>query len=185
MNLNSNVVWTLGIFSDRPQSAGGGYAPSASSGPPGSLGKADPAQRSMLPAGTVEAEVMLAACRFVGAVEPDADGPPRSVGLSALCQAQLDDGRRETVPADRGWPTNQLFSATPVAQIEETARMGVGPDERLPVQSPEHAVRGYWLPVHEILSGQHVMVPFDELPRLPHGVVLGLRLREMLFAAGV
>lgn len=106
MNLNSNVVWTLGIFSDRPQSAGGGHPPSASNGPPGSFGKADPSQRSMLPAGTVEAEVMLAACRFVGAVELDADGPPRSVVLSALCQAQLDDGRRATVPDDRGWPTS-------------------------------------------------------------------------------
>lgn len=143
MNLNSNVVWTLGIFSDRPQSAGGGYAPSASSGPHGSFGKADPAQRIMLPAGTVEAEAMLAACRFVGAVELDADGPPRSVGLSALRQAQLDDGRRATVPDDRGWSTNQLFSATPVAQIEETARMGVGPNERLSGQSPEHPVGGY------------------------------------------
>ncbi|MGX1751044.1 hypothetical protein [Glutamicibacter protophormiae] len=78
-----------------------------------------------------------------------------------------------------------MFSATPVAQIEKTARMGVGPDERLSGQSPEHAVRGYWLPAREILSGQHVMVPFDELQRLPHGVVLGLRLRVMLSAAGV
>ena len=45
--------------------------------------------------------------------------------------------------------------------------MGVGPDERLSGQSPEQAVGGYWLPVREILSGQHVMVPFDELSASP------------------
>ncbi len=70
------------------------------------------------------------------AVAPLGLGPspddPRSMSLSTLHLAVLDDGRRLTLLDDRGWAVHappDIWRRTTVEEIEETTRMVVGPDE--------------------------------------------------------
>ena len=57
------------------------------------------------------------------------DRDARGLSVSALHQAVLDDGRRVVLLDDRGGTSSKGAAAAPVADIEETARVVVGPDE--------------------------------------------------------
>jgi hypothetical protein len=121
-------------------------------------------------------------------------GDARQLSVSARHEAELPDGRRVLLLDDRGWTssTHTAFQAggaestreqqldtwatTSVEEIEQTARMVVGPDEPLEGSSQEDAKQGHWAYLSDVLRQHGVVVDARELRRLPHDVVLSERL---------
>ncbi|WP_129840272.1 hypothetical protein [Streptomyces sp. RFCAC02] len=120
----------------------------------------------------------------------DLDGPTaadaREVSLSARLEAVLADGRRVVLLADRGWGST-LHGGEPgstghltAEDIEDTARMVVGPDEPVGGGTPESAAAAHWAALAARLGQQGVAVTPGDLERLPHDVVFGAHLRAWL-----
>jgi len=63
-----------------------------------------------------------------------------------------------------------------VEDIEETARVVVGPDEPPEGYSQEEAEADHWAHLADVLRQQGVVVDALELKQLPHDVVLSERL---------
>jgi hypothetical protein len=120
---------------------------------------------------------------------------PRQMSVSALHEAVLEDGRRVLLLDDRGWTSAALtaswgevpdgesrrdqldtWALTSVEDIEETARVVVGPDEPPDGYSQEEAETDHWAYLADVLRKQGVVVDALELKRLPHDVVLSERL---------
>lgn len=103
------------------------------------------------------------------------------MGFSALHLAVLDDGRRLTLLDDRGWGSHGppgIWSYTSVEEIEQEARMVVGPDEDDPEMGAE-----YWTHLADLLREQGVLVDAGQLRRLPHDVELSDQVRARIAAA--
>jgi hypothetical protein len=102
------------------------------------------------------------------------------MSVSARHEAELVDGRRVLLLDDRGWSSSanvpDFWAVTSVKDIEETARMVVGPDEPYDGRSQEDMEADHWAFLSEILRRQGVVVDAQELKRLPHDVVLSERL---------
>jgi hypothetical protein len=91
---------------------------------------------------------------------------------------------------DRGWTASALrassvgevpdqpdiWAVTSVEEIEETARVVVGPDEPAEGRSQEDAEADHWSYLADVLRQQGVVVDALELKRVPHDVVLSERL---------
>ena len=124
-------------------------------------------------------------------------GDTRQMNVSARHEAVLLDGRRVLLLDDRGWsssaltafqagdasdrdPTREqqpdIWAMTSVEDIEQTARMVVGPDEPTDGFSPEDAEQGHWAYLSDVLRQHGVVVDALDLRRLPHDVVLSERL---------
>lgn len=128
---------------------------------------------------------------FVTFVDLD-DGPADACGasVSARQRAVLGDGREVVVLDDRGWTwiTQSLCSAEVVdpwtdatrKDIEETARVVVGPEEPFGGRSAQDMADDHWRSIAERLHEQGVDVSADELPGLPHKVMLSERLSERI-----
>ena len=111
----------------------------------------------------------------------EADDPDRPhVSVRARQEAVLTDGRRVLLLDDRGWSSNQRWAALSVEDAEETARVVVGPDEPPEGRSREEEEAGHWSHLAAILRGHRVAVGVEELRALPHDVVLGERLLELV-----
>jgi hypothetical protein len=65
---------------------------------------------------------------------------------------------------------------TSVEEIEQTARVVVGPDEPFEGSSQEDAEQGHWAYLSDVLRQHGVVVDALDLRRLPHDVVLSERL---------
>jgi hypothetical protein len=125
-------------------------------------------------------------------------GDTRQMAFSARHEAVLLDGRRVLLLDDRGWSFSSLITAfqaedasdrdstreqqpdswamTSVEDIEQTARMVVGPDEPTDGYSQEDAEQGHWAYLTDVLGQHGVVVDALDLRRLPHDVVLSERL---------
>ena len=123
-------------------------------------------------------------------------GDTRQMSFSARHEALLLDGRRVLLLDDRGWTWSSLitvqagashrdstreqqpdfWATTSVEDIEETARMVVGPDEPTDGYSQEDAEHGHWAYLSDVLRQLGVVVDALDLRRLPHDVVLSERL---------
>jgi hypothetical protein len=124
-------------------------------------------------------------------------GDTRQMNVSARHEAVLLDGRRVLLLDDRGWsssaltafqagdasdrdPTREqqpdIWAMTSVEDIEQTARMVVGPDEPTDGFSQEDAEQGHWAYLSDVLRQHGVVVDALDLRRLPHDVVLSERL---------
>jgi hypothetical protein len=126
----------------------------------------------------------------------DGDGDTRQMTVSARHEAVLLDGRRVLLLDDRGWVSTSLtafpagasdrdsrreqqpdiWAITSVEDIEQTARMVVGPDEPSDGSSQEDAELGHWAYLSDVLRQHGVVVDALDLRRLPHDVVLSDRL---------
>ncbi|GAA5139861.1 hypothetical protein [Pseudonocardia adelaidensis] len=102
------------------------------------------------------------------------------VSVRARHDAVLTDGRRLLLLDDRGWASSATWTATSVAEVEETARMVVGPDEPAEGRTWKESQAGHWAYLARRLHGHGVRVDPGELRRLPHDVVLGDRLRARI-----
>lgn len=124
------------------------------------------------------------------AVAPLGLGPspndPRSMSLSTLHLAVLDDGRRLTLLDDRGWAVHgppDIWRRTTVEEIEETTRMVVGPDELFGRHSQTEMEAEHWADLVGTLRQQGVLTDAGRLSRLPHDVELAEQLRTRLTGA--
>lgn len=140
---------------------------------------------------------MSAVTRLVTFVDlAEGVGDTRQMAFSARHEAVLLDGRRVLLLDDRGWTWSSLiavqagasdrdstreqqpdiWATTSVEDIEQTARMVVGPDEPTDGYSQEDAEQGHWAYLSDVLGQHGVVVDALDLRRLPHDVVLSERL---------
>jgi hypothetical protein len=115
------------------------------------------------------------------------------LSVSARLEAALDDGRRVRLLDDRGWTESirgagpggpDIWAVASMADIEETARTVVGPDEPAEGMTREEMARGHWAHLAGLLRAHGAAADEAELSRLPHEVVLGRRLLARLGAGG-
>jgi hypothetical protein len=114
-------------------------------------------------------------------VDVDDGGDARQISMSARHEAVLADGRRVLLLDDRGWSSSlsrfpDIGAVRSVEDIEETARVVVGPDEPFDGRSQEDMEADHWAHLRGILRQQGVVADAVELRRLPHEVVLSERL---------
>jgi hypothetical protein len=140
---------------------------------------------------------MPAVARLVTLVDVNDDvADPRSMSVSVRHEAALVDGRRlllldgrgwsaslrrcqlEDVPEGDSWPEDvpDIWAVASVEEIEQTARVVVGPDEPFDGHSQEEMEADHWAHLAEVLRKQGVAVDASELQRLPHDVVRSERL---------
>lgn len=108
---------------------------------------------------------------------------PRSMSVSALHLAVLDDGTRRVLLDDRGWTTqgpDDLWQHTTVEEIAETAVTVVGPDEPDEDLTADDMAQAHWEYLAEHLRTQGVAARAAELSRLQHDVELSQRMRARL-----
>jgi hypothetical protein len=98
------------------------------------------------------------------------------VTVAARLEAVLADGRRLLLLDDRGWSSNQPWTAASIDEIEETARTVVGPDEPPPGRTREEEAAEHWNGLARVLQRYRVPIDARELRNLPFDVVLGDRL---------
>lgn len=101
------------------------------------------------------------------------------MSVSARHEAVLTNGGRVLLLADRGWSASgppNIWAATSVEEIADTARMVVGPDEAFDGHSQEDMEADHWASLAAVLRRQGVETDALELGRLPHDVVLGEQL---------
>lgn len=113
----------------------------------------------------------------------------RDMSVSARLEAVLGDGRRVVLLDGRGWTSSlrglgaddmDVWATSSEAEIAETARTVVGPDEAYGGRSQSEMDAGHWTTLAETLRVQGVDASADDLRRLPHDVVLSDRLRARL-----
>jgi hypothetical protein len=134
--------------------------------------------------------------RLVTLVDVDDDASDaRQMSVAARHEAALAGGRRVLLLDDRGWSSSALratwrevpdvdsprdqpdiWALTSVEEIEETARVVVGPDEPPEGYSQEHMEATHWAYLADVLRKQGVVVDPLELKRLPHEVVISEQL---------
>jgi hypothetical protein len=121
----------------------------------------------------------------------------RQMAVSARHEAVLADGRRVLLLDDRGWTCSlrtafragdasdrdfrreqqqDIWALTSVEDIEQTARMVVGPDEPFDGSSQEDAEQDHWNYLSGVLRQHGVVVDPLDLKRLAHDVVPSGRL---------
>ena len=127
---------------------------------------------------------MRSVTHLVTVVELD-DGTngPRSMSVSALHLAVLDDGTRRILLDDRGWSEggpDGLWERMTTEEITDTALTVVGPDEPDGDLTADQVTQAHWESLAERLRAQGVAVDGAELRRIPHEVELGQRLRARL-----
>ncbi len=118
------------------------------------------------------------------------------ISVSARHEAELVNGRRVLLLDDRGWTSSLghlrvdgirdgdssrgnasgIWATTSVQEIEDTARVVVGPDEPFDDLTQEDTEANHWAYLVGVLRQQGVVVDARELRRLPHDVVLTARL---------
>jgi hypothetical protein len=118
--------------------------------------------------------------RFVSYV--DAADQDRAQGVSAAVRfgAELDDGEFVVLLDDRGWASSGAWSQVSLAEVDETTRVVVGPDEPRDHETWEEAEAGHWGHLREILAEQGVDIGVADLRSVPHDVVPSTRLLERI-----
>ena len=110
----------------------------------------------------------------------------RTISVSARHEAVLDDGSRLLLLDDRGWTqalrgpgangVDDLWALTSEADIAETTRVVVGPDEPYGGRSQDDMETDHWNALADTLRTRGVVIDGSELRQLPHDVVLSDRL---------
>jgi hypothetical protein len=119
-------------------------------------------------------------------VVDDAVAAPRRLSLSASHEAVLSNGDRVLLLDDRGWSVSgppDVWSSMSADEIENTARVVVGPDEAFDGYSQEDMEASHWAFLAAVLRRQGADVEWSTLRELPHDVVLGERLLARLSAS--
>jgi hypothetical protein len=122
----------------------------------------------------------LTVVRLLTTADVDNRPPGSGVSVQARHEAVLADGRRVLLLDDRGWSSSGGWATTSAADVEETARVVVGPDEPVQGHTREDAEADHWAYLARILRRHGVRADAEDLARLPHDVVLGDRLRARI-----
>jgi hypothetical protein len=127
---------------------------------------------------------MNAVERLLTTADVDERARDGHVSVLARHEAVLTDGRRLLLLDDRGWGSTQRWSAASAEDVEETARVVVGPDEPSESRTREEEQTGHWAHLARILEEEHgVAVDARAMRCLPHDVVLTRRLLALLGGA--
>jgi len=118
--------------------------------------------------------------RLVSYVDARNEINPEKVSLSVRCEAELDEGEFVVLLDDRGWSSSGTWSQVSLADIEETTRVVVGPDEPRDDETTEEADSSYWDYIREVLAEQGVEIDIASLRSLPHDVLPSTRLLEQM-----
>lgn len=133
---------------------------------------------SVLP--TVKGLTMSPIIRLVSFADSDNATTGETEEVSVRHEAELDNGKLVLLLDNRGWSSIGRWSDARRRDIEETARVVVGPDEPYGEQSVEVATTGHWAFIQEILAVQGIEVEVSELRKMRHDVVLSKRLQDRL-----
>ena len=128
-----------------------------------------------------------AVARFITFTDVAGDvGDVAQASVLARHEAQLTDGRRVVIFSDRGWSWSvhstesdvyhDPWSSTSRQDIEDTARVVVGPDEPFDDHSQDDMEAEHWAHVARVPQQHGVSVTAHELTKMPHDVVLSERL---------
>jgi hypothetical protein len=130
---------------------------------------------------------MVAVARFV--TFADVGGDVTDIAQASVLtrhEAVLTDGRRVVIVDDRGWSwsvhggqgdvVHDPWSSTSLEDIEDTARVVVGPDEPCDGRSHDDMEADHRAYIAGLLQQQGVGVTAHDLKSLPHDVVLSERL---------
>ncbi|MFC4241841.1 hypothetical protein ACFOYW_00530 [Gryllotalpicola reticulitermitis] len=120
--------------------------------------------------------------RLVTFAELDPRWTPAHVSVAARLELELDDGRRVLLLDDRGWSSSLPaagWAGVPIAEIEATARMVVGPDAAYDGWTAEQIADGHWATIARLAASRGAAITGDELRGLRHDVVIGPRLRAL------
>jgi hypothetical protein len=98
----------------------------------------------------------------------------------AHLHALLATGGRFVLLDDRGWGSGAAIAGASQREVENTARMVVGPDGPGPGETPEQMESLYWLSLERKLRDAGINIGADKLQRLPHDVEISKRLRSLL-----
>ncbi|GAA4877044.1 hypothetical protein [Saccharopolyspora cebuensis] len=118
---------------------------------------------------------MSAVARLVTFVEADDQGDGTTISVSARHVAELVDGSRVVLLDDRGWAESGGWTTASAAQMRETARVVVGPDEPPDGRSYDAEAAAHWADLRRVAQRHGIVVDAAELARLPHDVVLSDR----------
>jgi hypothetical protein len=92
----------------------------------------------------------------------------------------LSSGERRVLFDDRGWSSSAEIAQAGLRQIEDTARMVVGPDGPGAGETDEQMQAWYWERMEHKLRDAGISAEAGELKALPHDVEIGERLRHRL-----
>ncbi|MHA7178179.1 hypothetical protein ACX80D_16165 [Arthrobacter sp. Sr24] len=115
---------------------------------------------------------MTSVVRLVSVVDINEGSNPLMVSVSVTHMAELDNGQSLLLLDDRGWNSNQPWTASDAAEIQETARTVVGPDEPYGDQTIDDAVAAYWDYIRRILAEEGIKTSSANLMTIKHDVVL-------------
>jgi hypothetical protein len=96
----------------------------------------------------------------------------------------LSTGERRMLFDDRGWNGSAEIAQEGLLQIEDTARMVVGPDGPGPGEIDEQMEARYWEWIGHKLRDAGINAEAGELRALAHEVEIGERLRHQLATRG-
>jgi hypothetical protein len=108
------------------------------------------------------------------------DRDTRGRSVCARHEAVLSDGRRFVLLDDRGWGSSAPIDERTTQEVEDTAKMVVGPDGPGLGQTLEQAAAAHWVLLERKLQDAGVKVEEGELRALPHDVEMSDRLRSRL-----
>ncbi|MCZ2806441.1 hypothetical protein O2W18_15125 [Modestobacter sp. VKM Ac-2983] len=117
--------------------------------------------------------------RLLTSVDVD-DRAGDQISVSARLEVELADGSRVMLLDDRGWSESGEWDTCSVAEVVDTSRVVVGPDEPFGGRSQQDMAADHWRTLAGTARAQGVAVDATELSRLPHDVVLGRRLLARL-----
>ncbi len=92
----------------------------------------------------------------------------------------LSNGERHLLLDDRGWSGSDEIAREGLPQIEDTARMVVGPDGPGPGETDEQMETSYWERMEHKLREAGIGADAGALKALVHDVEIGERLRNRL-----
>lgn len=121
-----------------------------------------------------------AARRLVTSVTPDTPlglQPDHQFSVRALLELELHGDERVVLLDDRGWttsthPSRDVWASTTRQDLQEAARVVVGPDEPIHGDTWEQAVEAHWRYLAGVAGRAGIAVTGSELAALPHDVVL-------------
>ena len=81
---------------------------------------------------------------------------------------------------DRGWTTSAGVGCQTAAEVEQTARVVVGPDEPAPGWTRAQTEANHWVSLENRLREAGIDVASVHLSAMPHDVEIGESLRRLL-----
>jgi hypothetical protein len=133
---------------------------------------------------------MTRAIRLVTTADARDTDTPTEISVAVRLDAVLDEGRTVTLLDGRGWTAAlrgpgaaeglDAWAGVTDREVEETARVVVGPDEPFGGRTQADMEADHWNALAATLRAAGVDAAGEDLSRLPHDVVLSDGLRAQL-----